>query len=123
MLRTLIKLKEATLNIGSILHLTNEKSELQSKTPEVGNHRMLRPMEKEIVRLSEERCSADSKCRQNTKNSHHDPSTTNRVITQQVVGTVKWFDIKYGYGFVTRNDAREDIFFRAAIENSKHLGV
>ncbi|CAO2623688.1 Y-box-binding protein 1 [Lemmus lemmus] len=33
-----------------------------------------------------------------------------KLITRKVVGTVKWFNIKNRYGFINRNDTKEDIF-------------
>merc|ERR1712025_589877 len=32
------------------------------------------------------------------------------VIATKVSGTVKWFNVKSGYGFINRNDAKEDVF-------------
>lgn len=33
-----------------------------------------------------------------------------QVIAERVSGTVKWFNVKSGYGFINRNDTKEDVF-------------
>lgn len=33
-----------------------------------------------------------------------------QVIATKVTGTVKWFNVKSGYGFINRNDTKEDVF-------------
>ncbi|MBZ3889690.1 Nuclease-sensitive element-binding protein 1 [Sciurus carolinensis] len=33
-----------------------------------------------------------------------------KVIATKVLGTVKWFSVRNGYGFINRNDTREDVF-------------
>ena len=42
------------------------------------------------------------------------------VIAKKVSGTVKWFDAKLGYGFITRNDNKEEVFVyqNALIQNN-----
>ncbi|CAM9111351.1 unnamed protein product, partial [Rangifer tarandus platyrhynchus] len=32
------------------------------------------------------------------------------VIATKVLGTVKWFNVRNGYGFINRNDTKEDVF-------------
>ncbi len=32
------------------------------------------------------------------------------VVATKVTGTVKWFNVKSGYGFINRNDTKEDVF-------------
>ena len=32
------------------------------------------------------------------------------VIATKVCGTVTWFNVKSGYGFINRNDTQEDVF-------------
>uniref|UniRef100_A0A2I2ZPR2 CSD domain-containing protein n=1 Tax=Gorilla gorilla gorilla TaxID=9595 RepID=A0A2I2ZPR2_GORGO len=33
-----------------------------------------------------------------------------KVIATKVLGTVKWFSVRNGYGFINRNDTKEDVF-------------
>lgn len=38
------------------------------------------------------------------------PQPEKRVIVTLVQGTVKWFNVRNGYGFINRNDTKEDVF-------------
>jgi len=38
------------------------------------------------------------------------PVPQKEIIANGVTGTVKWFNVKSGYGFINRNDTKEDVF-------------
>ena len=48
-----------------------------------------------------------------------------QVVATKVSGTVKWFNVKSGYGFINRNDNKEDVFVHqtAIIKNNPKKAV
>merc|ERR1719283_418355 len=48
-----------------------------------------------------------------------------QVIATKVCGTVKWFNVKSGYGFINRNDTKEDVFVHqtAIVKNNPKKAV
>merc|ERR1712121_125503 len=48
-----------------------------------------------------------------------------QVMGTKVSGTVKWFNVKSGYGFINRNDTKEDVFVHqtAIIKNNPKKAV
>jgi len=48
-----------------------------------------------------------------------------QTIAEKITGTVKWFNVKSGYGFINRNDTKEDVFVHqtAIIKNNPKKAV
>ncbi|XP_054486796.1 Y-box-binding protein 3 isoform X3 [Agelaius tricolor] len=45
-----------------------------------------------------------------------------KVLATKVLGTVKWFNVRNGYGFINRNDTKEDVFVHQGAEAANVTG-
>ncbi|XP_018082525.1 Y-box-binding protein 3 isoform X2 [Xenopus laevis] len=45
-----------------------------------------------------------------------------KVLATKVQGTVKWFNVRNGYGFINRNDTKEDVFVHQGAEAANVTG-
>jgi len=59
---------------------------------------------------------------QDDRQSNEEPK---EIIATKVTGTVKWFNVKSGYGFINRNDTKEDVFVHqtAIVKNNPKKAV
>ncbi|XP_074386042.1 uncharacterized protein LOC102061417 isoform X5 [Zonotrichia albicollis] len=66
--------------------------------------------------------SAAHQHQQRIRKHQHKPTGKGRkVLAMNVLGTVEWFNIKNKYGFITRNDNKDEVFVhQTAIKRKKH---
>lgn len=62
---------------------------------------------------------------QQPQNQQAKAAKQKQVIAEKVSGTVKWFNVKSGYGFINRNDTKEDVFVHqtAIVRNNPRKAV
>ena len=74
------------------------------------------PAPEDVVKTNGEKSSEDGSVK------NEEPK---EIIATKVTGTVKWFNVKSGYGFINRNDTKEDVFVHqtAIIKNNPKKAV
>ena len=69
-------------------------------------------VEKKNVEETEAKVNGDSGGEENVGGAgdSKENEEPKEIIAHKVTGTVKWFNVKSGYGFINRNDTKEDVF-------------
>ena len=69
-------------------------------------------VEEKKVEKMETKVNSDSRCEENVKGAGGSKANEEpkEIIAHKVTGTVKWFNVKGGYGFIKRNDTGEEVF-------------
>lgn len=68
------------------------------------------PMQNLQIANNNENESAGNEANTNNKSNKAVAKEPKPVLETKLKGTVKWFNVKNGYGFITREDTNEDIF-------------
>ena len=70
-------------------------------------------LDSKVIEPQHKVCQSSCKCSCNStvKSTNYANRTVSRSITEKnISGTVKWFHVKRGLGFITRNDTHKDVF-------------